>query len=77
MSRCQCLTLIWVGFLEVRFKVVVGIMLESSNLVRKYIPICSFRKYTFQYLGPHKFADVSIFLSKEVPLLKAIVWELC
>ena len=25
----------------------VRIMLESSNLARKYTPICSFRKYTF------------------------------
>ena len=60
------------------------IMLEISNLTRKYTPICSFRKYTFQCLGPLNFADVSIFceklafiLSKKGPLLKAIVWELC
>ena len=39
-------------------------MLETSNLARKYTPICSFRKYTFQYLGPLNFADVSIFLQK-------------
>ena len=25
----------------------VRIMLEASKLARKYIPICSFRKYTF------------------------------
>ena len=25
----------------------VRIMLETSNLARKYTPICSFRKYTF------------------------------
>ena len=55
------LTLIWVGFLLVRFDVyrggrggkitpclkLVRIMLETSNLVRKYTRICSFRKYTF------------------------------
>ena len=52
------LTLIWVGFLGVRFEVggggqipprlkLVRIMLETSNLARKYTPICSFRKYTF------------------------------
>ena len=27
-------------------------MLETSNLAPKYTPIFSFRKYTFQYLGP-------------------------
>ena len=61
------LTLIWVDFLRVRFK---------------YTAICSFRKYTFQ--GPLNFTYVSIFLAKNqrflakiVPLLKAIVWELC
>ena len=54
------LTLIWVGFLGVRFEVgggdkitpppclkLVTIMLETSNLARKYTPICGFRKYTF------------------------------
>ena len=52
------LTLIWVGILEVRFEVggskiiphclkLVRIMLETSNLVRKYTHICRFRKYTF------------------------------
>ena len=57
------LTLIWVGFLGVRFdgawgrggKItpppsglkLVKIMLEASNLARKYTLICSFRKYTF------------------------------
>ena len=25
----------------------VTIMLETSNLARKYTPVCSFRKYTF------------------------------
>ena len=42
----------------------VGIMVETSNLARRYIPICSFRKYAFQCLGPLNFADVSIFLQK-------------
>ena len=62
----------------------VKIMLKLSNLARKYTPICSFRKYTFQCLAPLNFADVSIFLqknqrflSKKVPLLKAIVLDLC
>ena len=57
------LTLIWVGFLGVRFEVVGGgggkitapppclkpvrIMLETLNLPRKYTFICSFRKYSF------------------------------
>ena len=37
-------------------------MLKTSNLIRKYTPICSFRKYTFYCLAPLNFADVSIFL---------------
>ena len=53
------LTLIRVDFLGVRFEVgggggvkvprlkLVRIMLETSNSARKYISICSFRKYTF------------------------------
>ena len=57
------LTLLWVDFLGVHFEVVWGgegvklippsclklvrIMLETSNLARKYTPICSFRNYTF------------------------------
>ena len=69
-------TLIWVGFLGVRFEVgwgggkitpclkLVRIMLETSDLTRKYTPIFSFRKYTFYCLGCLKFADVSIFLQK-------------
>ena len=57
----QLLTPIWVGFLGVRFEVggkitpclkLVRIILEISNLARKYKTICSFRKYTFQYLAP-------------------------
>ena len=39
-------------------------MLETSNLIRKYTPICSFRNYTFQCLGPVSFPDVNIFLPK-------------
>ena len=39
-------------------------MLETSHLARKCTPIFSFRKYTFQCLGPLNFADVSIFLQK-------------
>ena len=35
-------------------------MLETSNLACKYTPICSFRKYTLQCLGPLIFADVNI-----------------
>ena len=74
MNNNIVLTLTWVGFLGVRFEVRVGklppppclklvrIMLETSNLARKYTPICSFRKYSFYYLGPLSFADVSIFL---------------
>ena len=57
MKYLLFLTLIWVGFLGVHFeggggKITpclkpVRIMLETSNLARKYTPICSFRKYTF------------------------------
>ena len=55
----RTLTLIWVDFLGVRFEVGGGgvkitpclkpvrIMLETSNLARKYTPIRSFRKYIF------------------------------
>ena len=39
-------------------------MLETSNVARRYTPICSFRKYTFQYLDLPNSADVSIFLKK-------------
>ena len=95
------LTLIWVGFLGVRFEVgrgggkitsnyptspclkLVRITLETSNLASKYTHIRNFRKFTFQYQDSLNFADVSIFckksafLAKIVPLLKAIVWDLC
>ena len=56
------LTLTWVGFLGVRFQVggegegkitpclnLIRIMLETSSLARKYVPICSSRKYTWNY----------------------------
>ena len=95
-ARNICLTLISVDFSGACFKVVeegkitlpppklVRIMLETSNLVRKYTHKSSFRKYTFRCQDPLDFADVSIsfaedqhFLAKIVPLLKAIVWELC
>ena len=63
----------------------IRIMWEAWNLVRKYTDTCSFRKRTFQYQEPLNFDDVSIFdfaknqhfLAKIVPLIKAIVWELC
>ena len=52
------LTLIWVGFIGVHFEVggggvkllrlkLVRIMLEASNLARKYTPICNLRKIPF------------------------------
>ena len=82
------LTLIWEGFLGVYFDhfevgEIKWITQQTSNLVRKYTHMCSCRKYTFSYQGPLNFADVSIFckksafLAKIVPLLKAIVRELC
>ena len=70
------LTLIWVGFLGVRFEVggegvklppclkLVRIMLETLNLTLKYTRICSFRKYTFYWLDLLNFADVGIFCKK-------------
>ena len=90
VKTMSTLTLIWLGFLVVRFEVgwvnlppclkPVRIMLETSNLARKYTPICSYRKYTFYCLDPLSFAyasiflqKISVFLSKKVPLLKAIV----
>ena len=42
----------------------VRITLQTSNLARKYRPICNFRKHSFQCLGPLNFADISIFLQK-------------
>ena len=101
------LTLIWVGFLEVRFEVgdsagggggknplflipppsaslkPVRIMLETWRLLRKHKPIWSFRKYIIYYQGSLNFLMSTFFcknqhfLAEIVPLLKAIVWELC
>ena len=42
----------------------VRITLETSNLARKYIHICSFRKHTFWYQAPLNFADATMFLQK-------------
>ena len=42
----------------------VRIILETSNLARKYEHIISFRKYTFECQDSLNFADVSIFLQK-------------
>ena len=78
MLSHHILTLIWVGFLGVRFEVVGGevklspslklvrIILEASNLARKYTSICSFGKYIFQCLGPFNFADVSILQQRNI-----------
>ena len=82
------LTLICLGFLGTHCKVggmgegggvckIIRIILESSSLARKFTRKYSYRKYIFQYQGPLNFADVRIFFVKIVPLLKAIVWELC
>ena len=43
-------------------------MLETSNLTRKYTPICSFRKYTLQCLDPLNFADVNNFFCKKLTI---------
>ena len=84
------LTLTLVGLLGIHFEggrevnyslpclKLVRIMLKTSNT-----HISSFRKYSFQYQGFLNFADVIIFcknsslLANIVPLLKAVVWELC
>ena len=56
----------------------VRIMLETSNLARKYSHICSFRtKALLIVLMSAFFAKNQRFLTKIVTLLKAIVWELC
>ena len=58
----------------------VRIILEISNLARKYTHICSFRKYTFNtkvlLILLNCFAKNQRFLVKIAPLLKAMVWEL-
>ena len=72
------LTLIWVGFLGIRFEVgggkitclppprclkLVRIMLATSNLAGKYTPINNqFRKIYLQCLGSLNFDDVTIVL---------------
>ena len=43
----------------------VRIMLETLNLVRKYIHICGFRKHGFSHQGLLDFANISIFLQKK------------
>ena len=69
------LALIQVGFLGGRFEVWRGgkitpclkpvtIMLETSNLTRKYTPICNFRKYTSVPL----ILLMSAFFCKNLPL---------
>ena len=42
----------------------VRIMLETSNLARKYMHICSFRKHTFWFQAPLNFTDATMFLQK-------------
>ena len=42
----------------------VRIMLETWNLARNYVHICSFRKYSCSYQDSLNFANVSIFLAK-------------
>ena len=60
-------TLIWMGYLGVRFEV-VKIMLETWNLVRKALLILLISAF---------FAQNIQFLAKMVHLLKAIVRQLC
>ena len=50
----------------------VRIMLETSNLARKYTLICSLRKDTFYYQGSLNFANVSIFCKKLTFLAKIV-----
>ena len=54
LIKLQALTLIWVGFLGLRFEMGGGEVelpprpvLETSNLPHKYTHRCSVRKYTF------------------------------
>ena len=75
-SLLPILTLIWVGFLGVRFEEgggeiklipclkLVWITLGAWNFVRKYTQIFCLRKYTSEYQGSLKFTGVSIFLQK-------------
>ena len=48
-----------------------GIMLETSNLTRKYTYIFSFRIYNFYYQESLNFADGSIFFAKK----SAFFWQ--
>ena len=42
----------------------VRIELEIWKLVRKYLHICNFRKYTFKYQDPLNFVNASLFSGK-------------
>ena len=79
LYKVKFLTLIWAEFLGVHFEVgvwvegkitpclkLVRIKLEIWHLARKYRPMCSFRKFTFQYQDFLNFADVSTFCKKSV-----------
>ena len=73
----QCLTLIWVDFLGVCFKVRWGkitLCLKPVEIIlgncSKHAPIFSFKKYTFSYQRTLNLADVSIFLEKVCTFLQ-------
>ena len=90
------LTLIWVGFLRVRFEVgegevkllrlkLIRAMLESWNLVRKYtytyvvsenMPFGT-KAFLILLMLTFFLQKISVFLAMIVPLLKAVLWELC
>ena len=53
----------------------IRIMLETWNMVRKYTPIYSFRKYTFWSQGPLNFADVSLFYKNSAFFLKNKIYK--
>ena len=61
----------------------VRIMLETSNLARKYTQLCSLENIPFSTKAlliagvSIFFANNQHFLAKIVPLLEAIMWELC
>ena len=82
---CGSLTLIWVGFLEVRFAMggclkLLRIMLETWNLeVSTHANVVS-KNMSFSTKNPlilYFFAKNQHCFAKIVSLLKAIVWELC